>query len=207
MDIDFLQARVRMFGEYRTLSGISGFECPGGYFELYRNLFFSVLDSLGEMSREDLARHLKEVHQWDSVGDFLEEPETQLIDLCAFGLVLLDRMALTGWGRFDYERCFFLHEQLFECFEYAHDEKKKVSRARKSAAAKYKVNAEVRAYVLSEWSRHWQAYEGNKSEFARHYSVLVRQRFIDRSGAPFVVTEKTIREVWLKDTPIAGKEA
>src|SRR5690606_31251909 len=95
MDVNFLLARARMFEGYETLSGIDGAECPGGYFELYRNLFFEVLDTHGEMSQEVLANNLSSMNQWDYVGEFLEEPNAQIIELCAFGLILLDRMALT----------------------------------------------------------------------------------------------------------------
>ena len=56
-------------------------------------------------------------------------------------------------------------------------------------------------WVRSEWNEKREAYGGNKSEFARHYVRRIKnERSID-------ITEKTIREVWLADTPSASKQA
>ena len=56
-------------------------------------------------------------------------------------------------------------------------------------------------WVRSEWIEKREAYGGNKSEFARHYARRIKnERSID-------ITEKTIRVVWLADTPPAGKQA
>jgi len=83
------------------------------------------------------------------------------------------------------------------------------SRKRKSEWAKlrhHQTNA-ARAFVRNEWSLHKDAYNGNKSEFSRTYVSIVANRFKTRNGDPLKVTEKTIRESWLSDTPSASRQA
>lgn len=73
----------------------------------------------------------------------------------------------------------------------------KTQTARKSAL-KNKSQEEMRKakdFVQEEWRKNKDVYEGNKSEFARVYSRLVKQKI----GVS--VTEKTIRERWLTNTP------
>ena len=53
-------------------------------------------------------------------------------------------------------------------------------------------------FVKAEWAKHRTAYRGNKSEFARAYS----RRVLNEHGVK--VTDKQIREVWLKNPPIAS---
>jgi hypothetical protein len=52
-------------------------------------------------------------------------------------------------------------------------------------------------FVKAEWAKYRLAYQGNKSEFARIYS----RRVLNEHGVK--VTDKQIREVWLKNTPVA----
>ena len=54
-------------------------------------------------------------------------------------------------------------------------------------------------FVKAEWAKHRLAYQGNKSEFARVYS----RRVLNEHGVK--VTDKQIREVWLKNPPVASK--
>lgn len=67
------------------------------------------------------------------------------------------------------------------------------------AGARHKANREAKDFVRSEWSKHREAYGGNKSAFARDYVKRVLNEFSVK------VTEKQMREVWLADTPLAGK--
>ena len=53
-------------------------------------------------------------------------------------------------------------------------------------------------FVKAEWAKHRLAYQGNKSEFARVYS----RRVLNEHGVK--VTDKQIREVWLKNPPVAS---
>jgi hypothetical protein len=78
-------------------------------------------------------------------------------------------------------------------------------RAVNAANKKHLATNAARDWVCKEWLEKRDGYAGNKSEFARSYVVLVRNQFTDSKGDPLSVTEKTIREVWLKDTPAAGK--
>jgi hypothetical protein len=206
VEIDFLKARKRLVEEGQTISGINGHACPN-LFEMYRDNFLDMLEANGYETDESLAKILEAQNDYQYVGDFLAEPLDQLCELAAFGLILQDRIALTGWGQFDFERCYFLHEQMFECFEYVMDSRKRSRNARENAALRHQLNSVVRKFVLDEWTIYANSYDRNKSEFARHYVGLIRQKFEDKNGDPFRVTEKTIREVWLSDTPTAGKPA
>ena len=57
----------------------------------------------------------------------------------------------------------------------------------------------AKKFVISEWRTHSDAYDGNKSEFARHY---VRRLKIEMDVD---VKEKTIRETWLLKPPAATR--
>ena len=74
-------------------------------------------------------------------------------------------------------------------------------RAKKNAALRHEQSRKAKAFVLGEWALHRDAYNGNKSAFTRDYVKRVRNEF------DVVVTEKQMREVWLKNTPLAGKPA
>lgn len=60
---------------------------------------------------------------------------------------------------------------------------------------------EAKAFVKQEWTLKCDAHGRNKSEFARIYVRRVLNEFNVK------VTEKQMREVWLKGTPPAGKPA
>jgi hypothetical protein len=62
----------------------------------------------------------------------------------------------------------------------------------------------AKEFVRAEWSRHRSAYKNNKSEFARTYVALIANQFQDAKGDPLKVTEKTIKDKWLKSTLPAG---
>jgi len=69
------------------------------------------------------------------------------------------------------------------------------------AALRHEPHRKAREFVIAEWGRHRQEYSGNKSAFARDYV----KRVWNELGV--TVTEKQLREVWLRDTPLAGKPA
>lgn len=79
--------------------------------------------------------------------------------------------------------------------------------AKRGGLAKHSMLKMAREFVKSEWAQNRDVYKGNKSEFARIYAKRVRNEFVDSKGEPLGITEKTIREVWLSDTPSAGKQA
>lgn len=74
-------------------------------------------------------------------------------------------------------------------------------RATDMATRRHADTNSARDWVRSEWHAYRDAYQGNKSAFARDY---VRRVFNERGVQ---VTEKQMREVWLKDPPPAGKQA
>ena len=71
-------------------------------------------------------------------------------------------------------------------------------RAKQNAILSHLESNKAKEFVKSEWGMHRDAYHGNKSEFSRIY---VRRVFNERAVK---VTEKQMREVWLKDTPPAS---
>lgn len=76
-----------------------------------------------------------------------------------------------------------------------------IARSKQASNAGLAKNKELRIareYVCSEWSKNAGEYENNKSAFARDYVRFVKQRFKDSKGDPLAVTERTIREEWLR---------
>lgn len=75
------------------------------------------------------------------------------------------------------------------------------SMAARGAQARHASTNRARAWVSMEWKAHRSEYENNKSEFSRHYVRRVQHEF------GVTITEKQMREVWLRDTPPASKPA
>lgn len=195
MHFDLKEAR-RLLYDYRTLNGIKvEDDSIASYFEMYRDTFLDCLDRAGFGSEEQLAELLSVVIEYSFVGDFLDEPTESLPELSAYGLVLLGRMADLDWGRAGAVECFVLHEQLFECFEYVRDAEKRRASARKSANHRHTKTRDAKAFVIGEWQTHRAAYRHNKSAFARDYVRRLKNEF------EVAITEKQMREVWLRDTP------
>lgn len=71
--------------------------------------------------------------------------------------------------------------------------------AKTNGAAKHRKTNKAKAFVREEWIKHRHAYDNNKSAFARDYVKRVLHEF------EASVTEKQMREVWLRDTPFASK--
>lgn len=71
--------------------------------------------------------------------------------------------------------------------------------ARANAAKRHAPNALARKFIQAEWALHRTAYQGNKSAFARDYVRRIKREF------DVEVTEKQLREVWLKGTPPASE--
>jgi hypothetical protein len=74
-----------------------------------------------------------------------------------------------------------------------------------AANTRHASNNAAKKWVRSEWALYHGEYSGNKSEFSRIYASRVMNEFSNSKGDPLKVTDKTIREVWLSDTPDAGK--
>ncbi|QTD44573.1 hypothetical protein [Ottowia testudinis] len=71
----------------------------------------------------------------------------------------------------------------------------------KLAQRRHKKTNDARDWIREEWAAHAEDYQGNKSEFSRHYT----RRLMNEKQVK--VTEKTMREVWLHNAPSAGKPA
>lgn len=199
MEIDLRQPKTRLCDQYLTVTGLPIDSRFSSYFEMYRDTFLDRLEGLGISTDAQLKDSLERVAQFEGVGDFIVNPEHQGEELAAFGLLLLDRIVRLDWGRLDPDTGFFLHEQMFECFEYARDASRRSESARRLVNLKYPKNRAAQRFVISEWVAHRGAYEGNKSAFARDYVRRVKNEF------DLVVTEKQMREVWLRDAPSTGK--
>jgi hypothetical protein len=79
--------------------------------------------------------------------------------------------------------------------------------AREYALKRHGPASLAKEFVLSEWAKNRAHYKGNKSSFARDYSRRILNEFVDAKGDPLDIKEKTIREVWLSNTPSASKPA
>ena len=93
-----------------------------------------------------------------------------------------------------------------ENLEETNEEKQRqfsVERAKKAATARHEHLKPAVEFVRAEWQKHCEAYKFNKTDFARTYVELVRNRHRDRRGDPLKVTIKTITDVWL--APPASK--
>ncbi len=166
---------------------------------MYTHTFLDRLRQAGITNEIQLAQALTSMDRYENVGDFLSEPADEEVELSSFGLLLLDRIAAIAWGKDDPILCFWLHEQLFECFEYVRDGMKRRDTARKAVATRHAATLPAKAFVSNEWFAHREAYKDNKSAFARDYARRVKHEFdVD-------VTEKQLREVWLKSTRSTGE--
>ena len=74
-------------------------------------------------------------------------------------------------------------------------EKRISDRATKAAQKKWTKNDHAMNFVIAEWERNHTAYEGNKTAFSRDYVRRVFNEF------QVQITEKTMREFWLKGHP------
>ena len=74
-------------------------------------------------------------------------------------------------------------------------------RASKAALKRHAKNDAARNFVIKEWQEHISVYKGNKTAFTRDYVRRVFNEF------RIQVTEKTMREVWLKNTLSASNAA
>ena len=72
-------------------------------------------------------------------------------------------------------------------------------RARQSANSRHAPMKEARKWVTGEWQAKGAEFAGNKSDFARVYAGLIRQNFKDVKGDPLSVSDKQIRDVWLRN--------
>jgi hypothetical protein len=66
------------------------------------------------------------------------------------------------------------------------------TKAEELAALRHAAMREAREWVTAEWKAHRTGYDGNKSEFSRHYSSRLRNE------RELIVTDRNIRERWLK---------
>lgn len=97
----------------------------------------------------------------------------------------------------------------FSIYEFASlllAKKSKVA-ARLNALKKNQKTNEAREFTRKKWMAEKDDYHGNKSAFARDYVGIISNQFNDTKGDPLHVTQKTIRDVWLSDTPSASKQA
>lgn len=83
----------------------------------------------------------------------------------------------------------------------------KKQQSKKATTKRHAASNAARMFIKGEWELHKAEYAGNKSEFVRTYISIVANRFKNANGDPLKITEKQMREVWLADTPSAGKQA
>jgi len=200
MDSIFQYARTHLFDNYKMANGDEVAIDFCTWYEIYRDPFCDALELLGFKTDEDYSALLAQMNQSSDVGEFLYDELKQQAEIAAFGLVLLCRLneeiqaRVTNKTIYDF---FWQHEQLFECFTYVFENSQRRSLGSQMARRRHAQTAQAKAFVRQEWGLHKGAYDNNKSAFARDYVRRVMHEF------KVTVTEKQLREVWLKDNPLA----
>lgn len=77
--------------------------------------------------------------------------------------------------------------------------------SKKALAVKNAPNTIAKKYIIDEWALHKNEYDLNKTAFCRTYVILLRNNFTNAKGEPFIISEKTMNEVWLSDSPVTRK--
>lgn len=188
---------------YEATTTISGFEVWGssyiGWEEAYHGNAALVFQKHGITTDFEINTLIDKMIRFDDAGEFLlTQTQTQLPEIAAFCLVLFDRIVCAEKNGYTFEEVFVMHEALQECNGYLLEGDDRKEFARKAAFARHKENRKAKTFVENEWNHHRVAYEGNKSAFTRDYVKRVFNEFNVR------ITEKQMREVWLKDAPPAS---
>ncbi len=87
---------------------------------------------------------------------------------------------------------------------YAGRSQERILNAKRAGRKGAEMKNKAKDFVVQEWQRKRNKFSNNKSKFARTYVVLIGNEFKDKKGDPLRVTERTIREEWLKDHPSAS---
>ena len=132
----------------------------------------------------DAAEIYRSIDRFISKGLEIDDGEEHIRDIMSYNFYLTDKV---------------IHERinvfsLISLIELL-DKNDKIAKALKGHAKNHK----ARAFVESEWAKHRGEYSDNKSAFTRDY---VKRVFNELDVS---VTEKQMREVWLKDTLPASK--
>ena len=138
------------------------------------------------------------------ISDVALMQENARDDAQALLQALPDMAKLDGLEGTDAERCAFAY-LFFRALETFREKANPFSmievmeiihRDTNSARAllKHAPHRAARVWVEEEWTAHREAYDGNKSAFARDYSARLR----NERGVK--VTDKQIRDVWLQTT-------
>jgi hypothetical protein len=200
MELDFTNAKQNLYNEYKTASGADIPDELTVYYELYRDVFCDAIEVellLGcEFDFCKLLENASRAEYFFDLSDLIGELPHQLAHIAAFGLVVFDRLVRARTGTTDLDDFFFKHEMLFECFELVRGADQASKFGRDLANKRHAKSREARFFVVEEWGQHWQDYKGNKSAFARDYVRRVWREF------EIKVTEKQLREVWLRDNQI-----
>lgn len=164
--------------------------CP--YMEIYRDAFITFLAKDNEELKNIESKNFSffdSIAQLDRVGNFAGF-DTPIKYYAAFGLVLLYRL-IEQWEHLNKDDLFYIHEQLFECFQYVSENNLKSTQAKQAANARYVKSRKLRMWVIAEWEKNKEGYTGNKSAFARDYVKRLKNEH------DFNITERQLRESWL----------
>lgn len=193
------EPKMNLWKASKTASGADlGSSSVGLVHEGYRDDFCDALESVGCTTDGQYSKLFHAMEKYHDAGDFLYSESDQVAEMAVFGLVLLDRLFTAEREGASFGEVFNMHEGVFECLKYVQRGKTVSILARHAARVRHSKTNDAKKYVRSEWLLHSDAYQNNKSEFARHYCRFVKAKL------GVTVTEKTIREVWLmsRDSPL-----
>jgi hypothetical protein len=115
MTIDFSNARKRLTEENKTVGGL---EIDSRWQELSKHYyldFVDAIDSYGFTTEDQFMGLLLKVNQYDDWSKCLRNPEIEVAELAAYGLVMLDRIMRAETEGTDHAEIFEMHEQLNAC--------------------------------------------------------------------------------------------
>jgi hypothetical protein len=199
---NFESADLYLDDDFKTVSGYDIGESFQGHYTKYRDAFTSAIGTLEPLGYEiDLPRILTNADRAQYLFDVYNftDGDDQYAHIGAFGLVLFDRLCRMSASN-DAGYFFELHEELFECYRILSESDRQIQYSTVLADKRHAPAREAKAFVVGEWKQHGDAYKGNKSDFSRHYVRRVLAEFNVR------ITEKQMREVWLKDNPVAADD-
>lgn len=143
---------INLWENYRKGLSLNGYPFPDS-FEILAEMYYMVFNEAiaGETYLQECEVSnslLKKMSKYKLLGEFIAEPKPQLKEISLFGLILIDKMA-QQWEGLTKDDLFFLHEQLFECYEYASQIVKKQNDARKYAYIRHAETYSIKEYVFT----------------------------------------------------------
>lgn len=161
-------------------------------FDSHTRQLLDHIDARIESADDDAKKVHQSISQFIEKASQIEEGVDDALELMAYNFMLTDQV---------------LHDHLNVFSIISLLTLLQADDAAARALVRHSATAKARHWVLSEWAKYGVSeYGGNKTKFCETYVRLLPQRFNTVKGDPLKVSEKQMREVWLKSPP-TGKPA